>query len=172
MCFAIDLSSILGLAYEIPGWSPVPASLHAVDMYQTYLVFSAMSACLILYALYYGGQAAAPRRLLVRFMSFKLPFFIIFCMGYFVVSPWAVPLAEWVCKHDFQTMRTQIGGDYATCVQWFPWLCTANNAIYIFAYAYTIKASYEWFRCHPGNDDKGIWCSRASGREGDYLEVV
>ena len=101
-------------------------------------------------------------------MSFKLPTFIIVVMGYFTISPWAAPLAEWVCSNDFQGMRTATGGDYENCVVMFPWLCTANNAIYIFAYGYTIKASYEWFRCHPGNDDKGIWLSRAtSAREGD-----
>ena len=134
-CFLIDLSSVLGLLVEVPRWSVVPASLHAVDMFRGYLVFSAFSACLILYALRAGKQEAWPRRALVRFMSLKLPIFIIFCMGYFTVSPWAAPLAQWVCEHDFESMRTVTGGDNQTCVQWFPWLCTMNNAIYIPAYA-------------------------------------
>lgn len=172
-CFFIDLSSILGLLVEIPGWAPVPASLHAVDMYNGYLIFSIFSACIILFALYKGQQEAWPRRLLVRLMTIKLPFFLIFCMGYFTISPWAVPLAEWVCEHDFQQMRTATGGDYATCVRWFPWLCTLNNAIYIFAYAYTIKASHEWFRCHPDNDSEGVWCARAvaAARDGEYANL-
>ena len=31
-CFSIDVTSILGLLVEIPGWAPVPAELHAVEM--------------------------------------------------------------------------------------------------------------------------------------------
>ena len=169
VCFAIDITSVLGLLLEIPGWSPIPAKLHAVDMFWAYLVFSAFSAGLIAFALLEGGQSAWPRRLLVRFMSLKLPIFIIVVMGYFTVSPWAAPLAEWVCQNDFQQMRTVTGGDFEDCVRMWPWLCTANNAFYIFAYAYTIKASHDWFRCHPGNDGKGVWCDppAASAQDGD-----
>ena len=170
----IDVTSVLGLAVEIPRWAVVPASLHAVDVYSAYLVFSAFSACLILFSLRKGRHAAWPRRLLVRFMSLKLPIFVVFLMGYFTVSPWASPLAAWVCEHDFEQMRTVTGGDYETCVRLFPWLCTANNAIYIFAYGYSRKASFHWFRCHPGNDDKGVWrarvgAERASGDENTGL---
>ena len=161
-CFVIDLTSIVGLLVEIPNWDPVPPSLHAVDVFRAYLVFSTFSACLIAYALHNGKQAAWPRRLLVRFMSLKLPFFVVFVMGYFTVSPWAAPLARWVCNHDFEQMRTVTGGEYEACVQMFPWLCTINNAIYIVAYAYSFKASFEWFRCHPSNDRKGVWCSGAA----------
>ena len=89
--------------------------------------------------------------------------FLVYCVGYFTVSPWAAPLAQWVCENDFESMRTAIGGDYETCVQWFPWLTVLNNAIYVFAYAYSWKASVEWFRCHPGNDDKGVWSSTRGG---------
>ena len=169
VCFVIDLTTILGLAVEIPGWAPVPASLHAVELFQAYVVFSGISACLILFALLEGQQAAWPRHMLVRFMTLKLPIFIVTVFGYFSpISPWAQPLAQWSCENDFQKMRTAMGGEYETCVQMFSWIWTMNNAPYIFAYAYTIKASYEWFRCHPGNDDKHIWWSRATPvREGD-----
>ena len=169
VCFFIDITSILGLLYETPIWYVAPADLHAVDEFGGYLIFSIFSACLILFALCQGKHAAWPRRMLVRFMSLKLPVFLVFCMGYFTVSPWAAPLAHWVCEHDFEKMRTALGGDYQKCVQWFPWLTAANNLPYVFAYAYTLKASHEWFRCHPGNDDKGIWCSRpaSAAREGD-----
>lgn len=95
-------------------------------------------------------------------MSLKIPFFVVFCMAYYTISPWAAPLAEWVCGQDFQQMRSALGGDYATCVQWFPWFWTLNNLPYLFVYGYSLKASYEWFRCHPSNDHEGIWCSRAA----------
>jgi hypothetical protein len=172
VCLVIDITTVIGLLIEIPRWYPVPASLHAVDEYEAYLVFSVFSACLILFALFKGDQAAWPRRALVRFMSLKLPIFLIFCVGYFTISPWASPLAQWICGHDFDGMRSATG-DYGTCVRMFPWLCTMNNAPYVFAYAYAFKASYEWFRCHPDNDDKGIWCSRsASTRDSDdYTEL-
>ncbi len=169
VCFFIDVTSIVGLIVEIPAWVPVPANLHAVDLFRGYLIFSVFSACLIFYALLRGDQAAWPRRALVRFMSMKLPIFVIFCMGYFTFSPWAYPLAQWVCAHDFEQMRTLLGGELQTCVTMFPWLSTLNNAFYIFAYAYTFKASFVWFRCHPGNDDKGIWCSRAKAAPGLLL---
>lgn len=170
VCFVVDITSIIGLLVEIPGWYPVPGSLHAVDEFRAYLVFSIFSAGLVLFTLFKGKEAAWPRRVLLRFMSLKLPIFIIFCMGYFTISPWAAPLARWVCKHDFQQMRSSFGGDYEKCVQMFPWLCTLNNAFYIFAYAYTFKASYDWFRCHPSNDNKGIWCT--SDRESaDYTSL-
>ena len=133
-CFLIDLTSVIGLLVEIPHWSAVPASLHAVDMFWGFLVYSSISACLILFALRAGKQEAWPRRALVRFMSLKLPIFVVFCIGYFTVSPWAAPLAQWVCSHDFEHMLSVTGGDYETCVQMFPWLCTLNNAIYIPAY--------------------------------------
>ena len=166
-CMAIDVTSIVGLAVEIPRWAPVPASLHAVDVYRAYLVFSAFSACLILFAMLKGRHAAWPRRLLVRFMSLKLPVFLIVVMGYFTVSPWASPLAEWVCQHDFEQMRSVTGGDHEKCVGMFPWLCTLNNAIYIVAYGYSFRASFHWFRCHPSNDDKGVWRSRAEPDSSD-----
>mmetsp|Transcript_164592 Transcript_164592/g.523365 ORF Transcript_164592/g.523365 Transcript_164592/m.523365 type:complete len:178 (+) Transcript_164592:123-656(+) len=173
MCFVIDITSIIGLLIEIPGWYPVPARLHAVDEFRAYLVFSVFSAGIILFALIKGKEAAWPRRVLVRFMSLKLPIFLIFCMGYFTISPWAGSLARWVCRNDFQQMRSASGGDYETCVRMFPWLCTLNNAIYIPAYAYTFKASYEWFRCHPSNDNKGIWYPQAaSAREGDDYTLL
>mmetsp|Transcript_164332 Transcript_164332/g.527000 ORF Transcript_164332/g.527000 Transcript_164332/m.527000 type:complete len:137 (-) Transcript_164332:229-639(-) len=73
MCFVIDITSIIGLLIEIPGWYPVPARLHAVDEFRAYLVFSVFSAGIILFALIKGKEAAWPRRVLVRFMSFKLP---------------------------------------------------------------------------------------------------
>ena len=168
-CFIIDLTSILGLAVEIPPWSVVPAKLHENDMMVGYLVFSVVSASLILFALRKGNEAAWPRRMLARFMTLKLPFFLIFCVGYFTISPWAYPLAQWVCEHDFQTMRTAIGGDYDTCVTWFPWLMTLNNAFYVPLYIYSWRASVEWMRCHPGNDDKGVWSStRGGGCPDDY----
>ena len=82
-------------------------------------------------------------------------------------------VGDWA--HDFEQMRTVVGGDYAMCVSLFPGLCTLNNAVYIFAYAYTFKAAYEWFRCHPGNDGKGIWCSRAAAapaeRDAEYTNL-
>jgi hypothetical protein len=156
-CFVIDLTSIIGLVFETPNWSSVPANLHAVDMLRGYLIFSVFSACLIMWALLEGKRVAWPRRVLVRFMSLKIFFFLIWCIGYFTISPWATPLAQWICERDFEQMRTLVGGDYDTCVRLFPWLCTANNAIYIPAYAYSLKASYDWFRCHPDNDSKSIW---------------
>jgi len=180
-CMAIDVTSVLGLAAEIPGWSEVPVELHAVDLYKGYLVFSVFSACLILYALREGAHAAEPRRTLVRFMSLKLPIFLVFIMGYFTVSPWAAPLAKFICRNDFESMRTTVGGDYDTCVSLFPWLTTANNAVYIFAYAFSFKAAREWFRCHPENDDKGIWwptraaSGSAAATDGDsdrYMRLV
>ena len=173
VCFVIDLTSIVGLLLEIPRWDPVPADLHAADELRGYLAFSIFSACLILFALFTGTQAAWPRRLLVRFMSLKLPFFVIFCMGYYTISPWAAPLARWVCERDFEQIRSVSGGDYDTCVQWFPWIWTFNNVPYIFVYAYTLKACYDWFRCHPSNDNQGIWCSRAGSvrEDADYIHV-
>ena len=67
----------------------------------------------------------------------------------------AAPLARWVCEHDFESIRTiAAGGDYDACVSMFPWWTTLNNAFYVFAYAYSFKASHEWFRCHPGNEDR------------------
>ena len=169
-CFWIDVSSIVGLLLEIPGWAPVPASLHAVDVFRFYLAFSVCSAGLILFAMLEREQKAWPRRALVRLMSVKLPVFVLVVMGYFLFSPWAAPLARWICGHDFQQMRSVMTGgtDLETCVRLEPWVWTANNAIYILAYAYTLKASHDWFRCHPGNDGKGIWCARAAPpREGD-----
>ena len=158
-CFVIDVTSILGLAVEIPGWAPVPAELHATDLFIGYLLFSCFSAGLIVFALSAGKRAAWPRRALVRLMSVKLPVFIIFVMGYFTLPPYAAPLAQWVCRNDFQGLRAAMGGgDYDMCVNMFSWYWTANNAPYILAYAYSLKAAHEWFRCHPGNDSKGIWC--------------
>merc|ERR1712194_567741 len=72
-CFVIDLTSIFGLLYEIPDWDPVPKNLHAVDLFRAYLVYSIFSASLILFALFKGNETAWPRRVLVRFMSLKLP---------------------------------------------------------------------------------------------------
>lgn len=164
-CFAIDVTSIIGLLAEIHDWYPVPTSLHAVDELQAYLVFSVFSASLILFALFKGREVAWPRKVLVRFMSLKLPIFLIFCMGYFTISPWATPLARWICRHDFQQMRSSLGGSYETCVHMFPLLCTLNNAPYVLAYSYTFKASYHWFRCHPSNDNQGIWCARAAATQ-------
>eukprot|EP00929_Paragymnodinium_shiwhaense_P084577 TRINITY_DN45231_c0_g1_i1.p1 TRINITY_DN45231_c0_g1~~TRINITY_DN45231_c0_g1_i1.p1 ORF type:complete len:211 (+),score=8.41 TRINITY_DN45231_c0_g1_i1:111-743(+) len=173
VCFVIDITSIIGLVLETPEWYPVPARLHSVEMLQGYLVFSIFSACLIAWALFAGRRAAWPRQVLVRFMSFKLPCFIILCMGYFTISPWARPLAQWVCKYNFEQMRSSTGGDYETCVSLFPWLCTANNAIYIPAYAYSLRASYQWFRCHPDNDTRGIWGARPAAPQAsaDYKEL-
>ena len=170
ICLFIDITSIIGLVAEIPAWYAVPADLHVIEELVAFLIFSVFSACLIAFALCKGDQAAWPRRLLVRFMSTKLPIFVVFCMGYWSVSPWAAPLAQWVCKRDFQQMRSTLGDE--NCVAMFPWFYTLNNAVYLPLYAYSFKASYEWFRCHPGNDDKGIWCNgAASAREGDYINL-
>jgi hypothetical protein len=86
-CFVIDLTSNIGLVSETPNWSPVPANLHAVDMLQGYLIFSVFSACLIMWALFEGKQVAWPRRVLVHFVSLKILFFLIWCIGYFTISP-------------------------------------------------------------------------------------
>ena len=174
--FFIDLTSILGLLLEIPRWRAAPTDLHALDEFWGYAIFCTFSAILTLFALFEGRQLAWPRRALVRLMSLKLPIFLIFCIGYFTVSPWAAPLARWVCEHDFESIRTlTAGGDYDACVSMFPWWTTLNNAFYVFAYAYSFKASHEWFRCHPDNDDKGVWCSRAvaagEGPAGSYQSV-
>ena len=93
-----------------------------------------------------------------RFMTLPLPFFLIFCVGYFTISPWAYPLAQWICEHDFQTMRTAIGGDYDTCVTWFPWLMTLNNAFYVPLYIYSWRASISGCGATRG------MTTRASGR--------
>ena len=76
------------------------------------------------------------------------------------VWPTAWPLAAWICENDFESFRTiAAGGDADSCPQTFTLLTTLNNAPYIFAYAYTLKASHSFFRCHPGNDDLGVWCA-------------
>ena len=50
---------------------------------------------------------------------------------------------------------------------------TSSATLASLRYAYSFKASYDWFRCHPGNDDKGIWGVRAaSAREvSDYTNL-
>merc|ERR1712039_442308 len=127
------------------------------------------STGLFLYALVKGVLHARPRRLLVQFITIKIPLFLICVMGYFSVSPWARPLAKWACEADFQQARTVLnGGSEKGCVPTFLWSCFFNNLPYLVAYAYTLKASYEWFRCHPDNDDKGVWCSKVSAHENGY----
>ena len=158
LCFAIDITSILGLALEIPNWRVVPARFHATDVYTFYLVLSVFSASLILYAQL--STNAWPRRALVRFMILKLAIFVVVVMGFFTVWPTAWPLAEWICANDFESFRTiAAGGDADSCPQTFTLLTTLNNAPYIFAYAYTLRAAHSFFRCHPGNDDLGVWCA-------------
>ena len=87
LCFAIDITSILGLALEIPNWRVVPARFHATDVYTFYLVLSVFSASLILYAQL--STNAWPRRALVRFMILKLAIFVVVVMGFFTVWPTA-----------------------------------------------------------------------------------
>lgn len=169
-CFIIDITSILGIVAELPSYREVPAKFHMVDVLQGYLILSIISASIFLYALVKGTLHAQPRRLLVRWIPIKIVSFLVGVMGYFNMSPWSLPLAHWICETDFQNSRTVLGsGSEQRCVQMFLWSCFLNNLPYLAAYAYTLKASYKWFRCHPDNDDKGIWCSNAAARANPYM---
>lgn len=143
-----------------------------VDLFYGSLILYAISGSLYLYALVLGPWLARPRRLLVRFIIIKIVIILVFVQGYFTpgVSPWASPLAHWVCKTDFQHFRTGLGGESEQqCVQMFLWSSAVNNLLYVVLYAYTLKAAYKWFRCHPDNDNKGIWFSRIVARENGYV---
>lgn len=170
VCLLIDILSVIGLILETPAWYPVPRSLHVVHLLRADLALSLCSACLILFALFRGRFAAWPRRLLVRFMSLKLPAFLVFHVGYFTVSRWATPLALWACQNDLDKVRTAVGGDVDVCRYYFPSICVVNSLLFAVASAYSASASYRWFRSHPSNDDKGIWCSRVPPARGSLRE--
>ena len=143
-----------------------------VDLFYGSLILYAISGSFYVYALVLGPSLARPRRLLVRFISIKIVIILVFVQGYFTpgVSPWASPLARWVCKTDFQNFRTGLGGgSEQKCVQVFLCSSAVNNLLYVVVYAYTLKAAYQWFRHHPDNDGRGVWFSRVATRENGYM---
>ncbi|CAE8636772.1 unnamed protein product [Polarella glacialis] len=163
--FWIDMDIFTGGLYELPWHAPADTHLFAwFILYIFGIVFPAL--CLLLWVLFNKNRSGWPRRLLVQYFIYKIPAFFWAYVGYFSLSPWATGACTYLCTY-IPTLTASLGkGDLQKCATRLPWFMESRNMIYVVIYCYTLKGAYEYFRCHPDNDDKGILSSRTSAREG------
>lgn len=66
--------------------------------------------------------------------------------------------------------------DVAACVAGVPKIMVPGMIPRLIIYLYSIKGAWEYMRCHPDNDGKGLCSSEASARElvdgYDFLAVA
>lgn len=143
-----------------------------------YLYFVVLpSACLFLYAILNGNKSGAPRLLLVRFLVFwKIPAFFLLYSLFFTISPWAQEVNEFMCdpKNDFEHGKvSRMFPDYESCVTGVPKVMVPAMIPRLLIYLYSIKGAWEYMRCHPENDGKGLCSSTSQAKErGDYEPLL
>jgi len=166
VAFWIDMGIFTSGFYELP-WD-APAGRHLFAWFIFYVFFVVFPAlCLLAFVFWNKNLSGWPRRLLVQYYIYKIPALLFFWayVGYFSLSQWGPGACTYLCTHT-PTLVDSLGhGDMQKCATRVPFFMVSRNMIYVAFYCYTLKGAYEYFRCHPDNDDKGILSSSASARE-------
>lgn len=148
VAFALDLVTAVAILAELPISAPAATGfLPMILMYLCLVVFP--SACCFLAAL--RSLSPLPRRILVRFLYWKIPACIVLHL-YFLVGPWATPVCRWMCETNYNNAGAL--GTGAACEHAIAALQACRGFGYAVYGAFTLRAARAFSACHPANDEK------------------
>lgn len=123
------------------------------------------SLCCWLYALL--GKGGWPRRLLCRFLMYKIPMFFLCYLSYFT---WPAPDRDAWCPYfcdpnaDIHAEHARIeaatamfGHELKRCCDGVGVWMVFRSCIWSVVFFFSFREAHHFFRAHPDNDRKDIW---------------
>jgi len=169
--FAIGLDVLILVAGSpalLQSFAPVP--------YRAWLaiyLFGVVVPSICVFTAALTRKTGAPRLFLARFLIiYKIPMYFLLYSTFFTISPWAAEVANFMCdpKFDFEHGKVfkmfEHNGrvDVAGCVGWLPYIMVPSMIPRLIIYLYSFKGAWEYMRCHPDNDGKGVFSSGVEAR--------
>ena len=165
-CFCVfDFIIILGSLKEFPKPDEdVPMLRLFIKCYVCGVVIP--SFFVWLYALL--GKTALARRVLCRFITYKIPAFVL-VYGFFFVFPapeYALN-SHYYCDPNAAVHGTPehiaathaiVGSNVEECAARVRYFIMFRCCYYTLAFSFSFKAAKQYMLCHPDNEGQGVWC--------------